>query len=156
MACFIWSLNTGLLKSFNKSYPLIGEVVMSESTASIPIYEVTTLQQTVPITRSRSKINDDITSNSSEVSELSSDLTKTDSITEVREGKRKRKRKSSPSCTEEPQLKKQDVSPGEGRKLRSVLGNSCIMQARTFEPRCEKTGCRPGLTQTRCIATEDG
>ena len=95
---------------------------MSESTASIPIYEVTTLPQTVPITRSRSKINDDITSNSSEVSELSSDLTKTDSITEVREGKRKRKRKSSLSCAEEPQLKKQDVSPGEGRKLRLVMG----------------------------------
>ena len=94
---------------------------MSESTSSIPIYEVTTLQQPVPVTRSRSKINDDITSNSSEVSELSSDLTKTESVTEIRDGKRKRKRKSSPSHAEEPQLKKQEVSPGEGRKLRSVM-----------------------------------
>ena len=97
---------------------------MSE-TSSIPIYEVTALssslplQQNIPATRSRSKINDDIKSNSSEVSDVSTDLTKTDSLSDVREGKRKRKRNSSQSSAGEPLQKKlQQISPGEGRQLR--------------------------------------
>ena len=96
---------------------------MSES-SSIPIYEVTALssalplQQTVPVTRSRSKINDDIKSNSSEHSDLSTDLTKSDSLSELREGKRKRKRNSSHSSGGEPLQKKIQISPAEGRQLR--------------------------------------
>ena len=104
------------------AFLFLGEVVMSES-SSIPIYEVTTLplQQNVPVTRSRSKINDDIKSNSSELSDISTDLTKADSLSELREGKGKRKRNSSHSSGGEPLQKKLQISPGEGRQLRYVI-----------------------------------
>lgn len=98
--------------AFGSGETYVGDSQLVEVTSA----DTAAVTETVRVTRSRSKIGDDVKSNSSEVSDKNDQASA--------EGKRKRKRTSSQSeaVGSEPASKKQPPSgQGEGRQLRFVL-----------------------------------